>query len=156
MSKSAMVRARIEPELKKHTEEIFEHLGLSVTQAITLFYKQVEVRNGFHFSSQIELYFAYFYSSQFPIFGDLFGCYKYSMKVTAYFELFRNRPDRAIIKDEWIERTVRFPEAETVQDDGRIRRWAKVEEMGGRYLRVVLLADGVTVHNAFFDRRFKP
>ena len=49
MSKSAMVRARIEPGLKKHTEEIFEHLGLSVTQAITLFYKQVEVRNGLPF-----------------------------------------------------------------------------------------------------------
>ncbi len=50
MSKSAMVRARIEPELKKHTEEIFEQLGLSVTQAITLFYKQVEVNNGLPFN----------------------------------------------------------------------------------------------------------
>jgi hypothetical protein len=74
----------------------------------------------------------------------------------AYFKLFRNRPDRAIIKDEWIEHTIEFPLAEAVQEDGRIRRWAKVEEMGGRYLRVILLADGVTVHNAFFDRRFKP
>jgi len=45
-----MVRARIEPELKKHTEEIFRHLGLSVTQAITLFYKQVEVHNGLPFN----------------------------------------------------------------------------------------------------------
>lgn len=45
-----MVRARIEPELKKHTEEIFQHLGLSVTQAITLFYKQVEVRKGLPFN----------------------------------------------------------------------------------------------------------
>ncbi len=50
MSKSAMVRARIEPELKKHTEDIFQHLGLSVTQAITLFYKQVEARNGLPFN----------------------------------------------------------------------------------------------------------
>jgi DNA-damage-inducible protein J len=49
MSKSAMVRARIEPKLKKHAEEIFQQLGLSVTQAITLFYKQVEVRNGLPF-----------------------------------------------------------------------------------------------------------
>lgn len=78
------------------------------------------------------------------------------MKVTAYFKRFRNRPDRAIIKDEWIERTINFPAVETLQEDGRIRRWAQVEEMGGRYLRVVLLADGVTVHNAFFDRGFKP
>jgi hypothetical protein len=27
---------------------------------------------------------------------------------------------------------------------------------GGRYLRVVLLSDALTVHNAFFDRRFEP
>ncbi len=78
------------------------------------------------------------------------------MKVTAYFKLFRNRPDRAIIKDEWIEHTIEFPLTETVQDDGRIRRWTQIEEMDGRYLRVILLADGVTVHNAFFDRGFKP
>ena len=35
------------------------------------------------------------------------------------------------------------------------RRWGKIEEAEGRYLRVVLLEDGETVHNAFFDRRFK-
>jgi len=45
---------------------------------------------------------------------------------------------------------------ETVQADGRIRRWARIAAMGNRYLRVVLLADGETVHNAFFDRRFRP
>jgi DNA-damage-inducible protein J len=50
MSKSAMVRARIEPELKKDTEEIFRRLGLSVTQAITLFYSQVKMRNGLPFN----------------------------------------------------------------------------------------------------------
>jgi DNA-damage-inducible protein J len=50
MSKSAMVRARIEPELKEHAETIFRQLGLSVTQAITLFYKQVEARNGLPFN----------------------------------------------------------------------------------------------------------
>jgi DNA-damage-inducible protein J len=50
MSKSAMVRARLEPELKEHAEEVFLHLGLSVTQAITLFYKQVEIRQGLPFN----------------------------------------------------------------------------------------------------------
>jgi DNA-damage-inducible protein J len=50
MSKSAMVRARLEPELKEHAEEVFQHLGLSVTQAITLFYKQVEIRQGLPFN----------------------------------------------------------------------------------------------------------
>lgn len=50
MSKSAMVRARIEPELKKQTEEIFKQLGLSVTQAITLFYSQVNAHHGLPFN----------------------------------------------------------------------------------------------------------
>jgi len=39
--------------------------------------------------------------------------------------------------------------------DGRIRKWAKIAEMQNRYLRVILLEDGETVHNAFFDRIFK-
>lgn len=49
-----------------------------------------------------------------------------------------------------------MPIREHIQDDGRIRRWIQVPEMGSRYLRVVLLPDGETVHNAFFDRRFEP
>ena len=78
------------------------------------------------------------------------------MKVTGYFKTFRNRKDRAIIKDEWIVHTMENPEGEVIQKDGRIRRWAKVSEMEDRYLRVVLLADGETVHNAFFDCRYTP
>lgn len=53
MSKSAMVRARIEPELKDHAEDVFKHLGLTVTQAITMFYKQVAMRNGLPFNVAI-------------------------------------------------------------------------------------------------------
>ncbi len=49
MSKSAMVRARIEPELKREAEEVFDQLGLSVTQAITIFYRQVGLRKGLPF-----------------------------------------------------------------------------------------------------------
>ena len=41
-----------------------------------------------------------------------------------------------------------------VQSDGRIRKWARITE-AGKYLRVILLDDGETVHNAFFDRSFK-
>ena len=78
------------------------------------------------------------------------------MKVTRYFEATRNRPDRAIIKDDWIDRAIHEPVRESIQTDGRIRRWIHVPEMGNRYLRVVLLEDGETVHNAFFDRRFEP
>ncbi len=53
MSKSAMVRARLEPELKQHAEIIFHRLGLNVTQAITMFYKQVELREGLPFEVAI-------------------------------------------------------------------------------------------------------
>nr|WP_198005414.1 hypothetical protein [Hydrogenivirga sp. 128-5-R1-1] len=42
---------------------------------------------------------------------------------------------------------------EEVQKDGRIRRWIYIEE-ADKYLRVVFLPDGETVHNAFFDRNF--
>jgi len=51
--KSAMVRARIEPELKITAEKYFEILGLSTTQAITLFFKQVELRRGLPFEISI-------------------------------------------------------------------------------------------------------
>ncbi len=78
------------------------------------------------------------------------------MKTTKYFETIRARPDRAIIKPEWIQSVIDNPIKETVQEDGRIRLWAKIWEMENRYLRVILLEDGETVHNAFFDRGFKP
>ena len=78
------------------------------------------------------------------------------MKFTRYFEAIRSRPDRDIIREEWIERAIRAPFRETVQADGRIRRWIQIPEMENRFLRVVLLSDGETVRNAFFDRRFVP
>lgn len=78
------------------------------------------------------------------------------MRTTAYFEAIRRRPDRAVIRNEWIQRTVASPIREVVQADGRIRRWSAVPEAEGKFLRVVLLSDGETVHNAFFDRGFKP
>ena len=65
-------------------------------------------------------------------------------------------PIRAMIQDAWIERAIREPIRQAVQADGRIRRWAQIPEADGRYLRVVLLEDGETVHNAFFDRGFVP
>jgi DNA-damage-inducible protein J len=49
MSKTAMVRARLEPELKSNAETVFHRLGLNATQAITIFYKQVELRDGLPF-----------------------------------------------------------------------------------------------------------
>lgn len=78
------------------------------------------------------------------------------MKFTRYFEVMSKRPDRAAIRLEWIERVVQHPLREEIQRDGRVRRWAAIAEMDGRYLRVILLPDGETVHNAFFDRSFRP
>jgi hypothetical protein len=77
------------------------------------------------------------------------------MRFTQYFAHTRQRPDRAIIRDEWIERVVQHPLREERQTDGRIRRWARIPEMDDRALRIILLEDGETVHNAFFDRDFK-
>ena len=78
-----------------------------------------------------------------------------NLKFTQYFHTLGTRADRHNIKIEWIEETVLRPIKETIQADGRIRRWAKIAEMENRVLRVVLLSDGETVHNAFFDRSFK-
>jgi hypothetical protein len=77
------------------------------------------------------------------------------MKATQYFLYTRGRSDRAIIEDEWIVRAVQHPLREERQSDGRIRRWARIPEADHRALRVVMLEDGETVHNAFFDRDFK-
>ncbi len=76
------------------------------------------------------------------------------MKTTDYFKHVRMRPDRATIRDEWIDQVVAHPQKTQVQSDGRIRKWARIAE-AGKVLRVILLEDGETVHNAFFDRSFE-
>ncbi|OQY44661.1 MAG: DNA damage-inducible protein [Desulfobacteraceae bacterium 4572_87] len=53
MKKSATIRARMEPDLKDRAEYIFRKLGLSTTQALTLFYRQVELRKGLPFEIAI-------------------------------------------------------------------------------------------------------
>lgn len=53
MAKTETVRARIQPELKGKAEDVFRRLGLTTTQAIRLFYKQVELRNGLPFDVAI-------------------------------------------------------------------------------------------------------
>jgi hypothetical protein len=55
---------------------------------------------------------------------------------------------------EWIEEVVNNAEYTEVQSDGRIRKWRKIKEQG-KHLRVILLSDGETIHNAFFDRGFR-
>lgn len=60
------------------------------------------------------------------------------------------------IRIEWCLAALRTPIRREVQtEDGRIRHWVWVPELG-KFLRVVTLPDGVTLHNAFPDRRFTP
>lgn len=67
--------------------------------------------------------------------------------------MLRKRP---YIRRHWCERIIANPIRRQVQPDGRIRYWGRVPELGGKYLRVVTLGDGETVHNAFPDRDFVP
>jgi hypothetical protein len=78
------------------------------------------------------------------------------VKTTAYFRFRRRSTDRAWIRDEWIERVIAKPLRRQIQKDSRIRLWGAVPEANGQYLRVILLEDGETVHNAFFYRDFRP
>lgn len=53
MAKTEMIRARVEPELKYQAEEVFSKIGLSPTEAITLFYAQVTLHRGLPFAVKI-------------------------------------------------------------------------------------------------------
>ena len=78
-----------------------------------------------------------------------------SLQMTDYFRMVRRRPDRVIILEKWIREVMQHPDHEEIQKDSRIRLWASIPEAGGKYLRVILLADRRTVHNFFFDRGFE-
>ena len=54
------------------------------------------------------------------------------------------------MKKEIMKRSTQY----RVQSDGRIKKWAHIQD-AGKVLRVILLEDGETVHNAFFDRSYK-
>ena len=75
------------------------------------------------------------------------------MKKTRYFEEQVLRK-RSYIQLEWCRRALEQPIRRETQPDGRIRQWVYIEELG-KYLRVVTLEDGETIHNAFLDRDFK-
>jgi hypothetical protein len=75
------------------------------------------------------------------------------VKTTRYFEeqVLRN----ARTPREGCEHVIDAPLKKETQTDGRIRCWGAVPELDGRIIRVVTLADGETVHNAFPDRDFE-
>jgi DNA-damage-inducible protein J len=53
MAKSKMIRARVEPALKHDAEAVLDRLGITPTQAITLFYRQVTLYRGLPFPVRI-------------------------------------------------------------------------------------------------------
>jgi hypothetical protein len=79
------------------------------------------------------------------------------LKTTRYFEeqVLRKRP---YIQRGWCVEVLANPLRRAIQDDGRVRLWGRVPGVDGpaaRILRIVVLEDGETVHNAFFDRGFR-
>lgn len=53
MAKSKTISVRLDPDLKEDVEEILEELGLSTSQAIVLFYKQVQLHQGLPFQVKV-------------------------------------------------------------------------------------------------------
>ena len=49
MTKSAIIRARMDPHLKEEAETILQELGISTTQALTIFYQQIRLNRGIPF-----------------------------------------------------------------------------------------------------------
>ena len=79
------------------------------------------------------------------------------MKKTRYFDE-QVRRKRPYIEPHWCEQAIAAPLHKERQADGRLRFWGEVVlpgEAHPRYLRVVTLEDGETIHSAFFDRRFR-
>ena len=75
-------------------------------------------------------------------------------KFTEYFEneVLRKRP---YLKKEWCIQVIEHPIKSEPQENNRFRFWGLIDDLEGRVLRVVTLADRRTIHNAFPDRRYK-
>ena len=79
------------------------------------------------------------------------------MATTRYFDeqVVRKRPYLSV---DLCQQVLRTPLRIVTQEDGRLRDWGEVvlpDEREKRILRVVTLEDGITIHNAFFDRNFR-
>jgi hypothetical protein len=76
-------------------------------------------------------------------------------RFTDYFEneVLRKRP---YLQKHWCIAVIENPIKVELQENNRYRFWGEIEELEGRVLRVVTLADRQTIHNAFPDRGFKP
>jgi hypothetical protein len=80
------------------------------------------------------------------------------MPTYAYTEYFETKVlvKRPYLRREWCVYVIENAVRSEPQEHNRHRFWAPVPELEGRYLRVVTLADKVTIHNAFPDRDFVP
>ena len=63
-------------------------------------------------------------------------------------------PQRSYLKEEWLKTVLENPIKKEVQENGKMKFWGYIEELG-KHIRVVTLEDGETVHTAFPDRNYK-
>jgi hypothetical protein len=75
------------------------------------------------------------------------------MKTTRYFEG-QVLVKRLYLKREWCQEALQNPVRREIEQNGRIRYWLYISELG-KYLRVATLDDGESIHNALPDRNFK-
>ena len=53
MNKSAAISTRIDPDLKRDAEQVFTELGVTPSQAISMFYRQVVLQRGLPFEVKV-------------------------------------------------------------------------------------------------------
>ena len=53
MAKTAMTHARLTPEVKEKAEAILKELGISISAAYEMFYRQIIAHNGLPFDARI-------------------------------------------------------------------------------------------------------
>ena len=80
-------------------------------------------------------------------------CKKDDLKTTRYFEE-QILQKRSYLTIEMCEKVINNPLKKERQPDGRLRYWGMVPELN-KIIRVVVLEDGNTIHNAFMDRTYK-
>jgi DNA-damage-inducible protein J len=51
--KTAIIHARIEPQIKRKAEGVLHNLGISPTEAIRIFYRQITLRQGLPFAVSV-------------------------------------------------------------------------------------------------------
>ncbi len=77
------------------------------------------------------------------------------MKTSGHFDDdVSRRPDRISIREEWREQALRRPEYTESQINGWTQHWIYVSERE-KWLKLVVLDDGETVHTNFWDRGFE-